>query len=505
MGKQEMPLSQPGICTPQAARTTLYLLWTLQGLVLIVSLYHLDGPFVSAHYERQNQTYDTAKHIFDDGWRDVLIPKASFSFEGYEAQRFTVLMQEFPFHGLLGWPFARVFGHERAVVRLISVVFALLSIQFIYQILRVWLEPAPALIGAAIWATAPLLLHLGSIPMPDIICTTGMLAAFHYALRGRLRPSSLCFLVAILGKSSVTPFGLPIVTALLLARQVGSARDNAVTVLKWGLAPLLALAAWISLSFLAPDTPATTIKIISQRGSWGTLADPSLYASSLVYVLPCGIGILGGLGLLFSILKFPAPFDRRLAWSIIVANGFYFLFAIRKVPEFQYFLPPVAWALIWGAQTFPGLLEKAHASRSLGWALGMLAVLHLVVSLAGTYDLKASRMDDFTIWERARQLLPPDARVIVVYPHYGASPAVWLQRNTIAVSSLEMLQERLPKLESLGFRYVLILDVKIPHPFIRFGQIKLSPKHPELRQFCDAKFRRLCQGPRTVLYAIPPT
>ena len=68
-----------------------------------------------------------------------------------------------------------------------------------------------------------------------------------------------------------------------------------------------------------------------------------------------------------------------------------------------------------------------------------------------------------------------------------------------------MLQERLTKLESLGFRYVLILDVKFPHPFIRFGQIKLSPKQPKLRQFCDAKFSRLCKSPRADLYAIPPS
>src|SRR5277367_3066102 len=97
----------------------------LQLLFLIVIIFHLNAPFLSAHNERQNQTYDIARHVFHEGWSAILTPKTSFSLPAYEARPFTIARQEFPFHGLFGWPLVKLFGHEYAIVRLVSAAFAL--------------------------------------------------------------------------------------------------------------------------------------------------------------------------------------------------------------------------------------------------------------------------------------------------------------------------------------------------------------------------------------------
>ena len=88
-----------------------------------------------------------AQHVFHDGWRAVFTPETSFSLRGYEAKPYTVVRQEFPFHGLLGWPLARLTGQEMAAARLVSILFALLSIHFLYLILRQWLSPGISVMG----------------------------------------------------------------------------------------------------------------------------------------------------------------------------------------------------------------------------------------------------------------------------------------------------------------------------------------------------------------------
>src|SRR5690348_4396889 len=112
------PLRGSLTCAETQSRWKLVVL--LQALFLAVALFQIDGPFLSAHNERQNQTYDVARNIFHRGWRAVLAPQASFSVPGYERQSFTSLQLEFPFHGLLGWPISKLTTHERAIVRIIS-------------------------------------------------------------------------------------------------------------------------------------------------------------------------------------------------------------------------------------------------------------------------------------------------------------------------------------------------------------------------------------------------
>ncbi len=113
---QEVAVNNAGSVTRLPESTALKLVYLLQALFLLIALFGLDAPFLSVFFDRQNQTFDIADHVFDKGWSAVLAPKASFSLPGYTSQPFTIRRYEVPFHGLFGWPLAAALGHERREV-----------------------------------------------------------------------------------------------------------------------------------------------------------------------------------------------------------------------------------------------------------------------------------------------------------------------------------------------------------------------------------------------------
>ena len=496
----------------------------IQLLFFISGLWNLSGPFVSAHNERQNQTFETARYVFREGWSAVLMPKTSFSLPGHESQPFTIAHQQVPTHGLLGWPFVRLFGHEAAVVVLISLVFSVASIELIYRIIRVWLEPLPAALGAGLWSSSPLLLHFGQVPMPDILCTAGILASFLFAVQGRLTLSSICFLFAILTKASVTVFGLPILTALLVAKGRRSLWSFLETSLLWGLGPLVGLSWWIWLEITHPDIPWTVINTLMGERGKGELASPGFYITTVACLFPFGSGLLGLIGMVLSLRQGGSGMNKWIKWSLIFSNLIYLFSVVRKIPEPQYFLPLVAWSAVAAAFSFPFLVTKL---KDLRWrlALGVALVLHAGGVAFFTNDLKASRVPDFSEIERVARVLPTQAKVIVVYRFYGASPAVWLNRNVFGVLGWESLDAQLPTLRDAGYSHVLIMDMASRHGGLMRAQLKnvitrlfykkidppkvedvkvsnfSSAGSPE-RRYCDQRFPKILEGNHVVLYSL---
>jgi hypothetical protein len=468
--------------------------------------------------------------VFLEGWSAVLTPKASFSLPGYEARPFTVMRQEFPFHGLLGWPFVKWFGHERLLYGSFLRCFALFSIEFVYLILQRWLNPGIAVVGAALWGFSPLVLQFGQVPMPDILCTTGMLGAFWFALKTNLPASSAWFLFAILAKVSVIFFGLPILTALLLAKNCRTTGDFFRIAISWGLAPLIGLLCWTALEIRDPDTPWTVVKLVNDnhRSSTRSLLAAKLYIFLLGSVFAYGLGILGMLGCFMAATKKSVNIRPAIMITLVISNVLYLLVVVAKIPEPQYILPLLAWLVVVAAF---GL--NRFMSRPLGHgfsALITLAVaLHLLVAFVFTCDLKASHVPAFKDIENAAKLIPANSRVIAAYPFYGAGPAIWLNRNTYAVHTPEELEPVLPELQKDGFDYIIILDVKShsvnPHVGLadlgRMGStlfhsangtnaqppanlIDYTSTNSPFRQFCDHRFTRLYSTRYVVLYSLTP-
>ena len=495
----------------------------IQALFLAVALFQIDGPFLSAHNERQNQTYDVARNVFHHGWRGLLAPQASFSVPGYERQPFTSLQLELPFHGLLGWPISKLTTHERAIVRIISVLFALISIQLVYLILRHWFKPGFAVIGAAIWAGCPLVLQFGRAPMPDILCTAGMLAAFRLSLRGDLPGSSACFLFSILAKTSVIVFGLPILVALLIKRNRRSLGSILLDSLLWGLTPLCGLVAWILLvHWFSPPTPLSLQYWVTHGSAIAALSDINFWIQVVACVGPFGVGMLGLLGLAVG-WKLLDRIHPLLKWAIVTSNAAYLVLVLCKVHEPQYFLPVVAWTVIGSVAGLEFLAGKLHPGFIWRGALTVGMATHLVVAAALAIDLRSSRVPDFASIEHIASILPAEARVIVGYPFYGASPAVWLNRNVFAVIDMASLESELPILRSAGFTHLCLLDIENRHnlrsgglPMLKkqlhrmfgrpaaptFEESAYAGANSAMRRYCDQRFALLFESPHAVLYSL---
>jgi Dolichyl-phosphate-mannose-protein mannosyltransferase len=493
----------------------------IEALFLMIALIHLDGPFVSAHSERQNQTFDMSRQVFRRGWDAVWTPRVSFSMPGYEAKPYLVTRQEFPFYGVLGWPLVKLFGHEQAVARLIATFFGLVSIHFLYLILRHWLKWEAAIVGATLWAFSPLLLHLGQSPMPDILCTAGMLVSFWAALKGNTPVSSGAFLFSILAKLSTIIFGLPILAALLCARQCKTLGQFIRISLVWGVVPLAGLLAWSALEWRDPDAPWTVKKLMETRGGMQNVLSLRPYFLVLACLVPFGLGLMGAAAAVAAPRAAnPATMDWRVKWAIIASNVIYLFAVVTKIPELQYMLPPLAWAAIavgFGVEPLIGLARAKPFWRA---ALGLLVGVQLLTVTVFAFDLKASRVPDFSEIQAAEAQLPAGARVMVIYPYYGASPAVWLNRNVLSVYRESVVEEELPKLRPLGFTHIILLDLKLSDWVSWRTRISalFHGNHPQdsrdpavsrfadpassIHQYCDRRFTKIYSAPYVVLYSV---
>jgi len=527
-------LPQPGFCVPGSSRPTRgewKLVGILQAFFLVTALHGLNAPFVSTHFVRQNFTFDVAQHVFHEGWKAVITPRSSFSQLSDPGKlssplpvptpRTTICHLEVPFYGVIGWPASNVFKHhERAVVRLVAVMFAFLSIRFLYLALRYWLDPNPALLGTALWTTAPLVLQFGQVPMPDIMATTGMAAAFFFALRGNLVASSGAFLFTVLAKMSILIYGLPILVALLVARNCRSAGACVKVSLLWGITPLLGLLGWLSLSL--HDPPGSWVVLGGyQPGSYGPvemrdLTNPEFYITPLIFLFPFGCGLLGFLGLLFAAGSATARMNPWLKASILTSLATNYVMERIVSWEPQYTLPVLFWVTIAASFGFPRLLEKLRGDNRWRMAAGGILFVHVAVVIGAAWFLKASRVPNLQDMEAAMRLIPANARVVLYSAVASQPPPIWLNRNTLSFDPFEdpkpadlaILEKQLRNFQKAGFDYLLLLDMqdhyKLKAMMNQGSRYKtdFTDHSSPVRHFFDQKFHKMFEGNHVVLYSL---
>lgn len=497
-------------------------IYVLQTVFFLVGLLHLNGPFVSCHYPRQNLTFDVAQHVFHDGWKAVLVPRASYSKVELPSQPYGIYHLNFPFHGLLGWPAALLAPqYERAVVRLVSLVFALYSILLVHRVLRHWLDASASLLGTAVWAASPLLLHFGQVPMPDILATTGMMAAFVSAQRGIVVMSSVWFLFSLLAKMSVIPFGFPILVALCVARACGSWRRFLVLGAAWGTLPLLGVLGWIALGLA--DPPGSTVFVGWFTGrSTAVLENPwsvSCLLGFLGTIAVFGCGLIGTLGLVAAPWTSAVGMNLWVKVATLVAVVVYYYLGRVGGLEPQYSLPPSFWGIVVASFGLSPILSKLREARAFHvWAI-VVVLLHMVLLLVGALFLKMSRVPNQCDVAAAGRFLPPNARVVVWGDFKGTCDAqsVWLGRNTLSYchdltparwESGWFLGE-LERLRPLGYSHLLVFDDEARLSF-RLGKglatgysTDYAGLSSPFRRWCDVRFKKLFEGEHVVLYALP--
>jgi hypothetical protein len=391
-------------------------------------------------------------------------------------------------------------------------------------VLRHWLEPSSALAGTALWTTAPLIVHFGQVPAPDILATTGIAAAFLFALRGQLAFSSGAFLFSLLAKLSIIIYGLPVLIALLLARDCRSIRQFIKLSLRWGLVPLTGELTWLSLSL--HDPPGSWVVFGGYRpGEYGSiefqdLIDPRFYVEPMMYLLPFGCGIVGIIGWLGA-LGSPSQMNPWLKGSIVIALGLNYVVERIVWIEPQYTVPVLFWLVIAASFGFPRLFELFRRDNRWKVALGAILLVHLVVVIGAVCFLKASRVPNWPDLAAAGQQTPVDARVVVYVDTYRTSPPVWLNRNTLQLNRLSdsdpaewnALARQLPNFQKAGFDYLMIFDVVghygiNPLKIVRPADLYTTDYTDQgslTRRFFDSRLQKIFEGDHVVLYRLTPT
>lgn len=483
----------------------------------------LSEPFTSAHYVRQNHTFDINQRVFHEGWPAVLTPKMSFSLLENPQDPFTVARMDFPFHGLVGWTWAIWFpGQEREIVRLVSMAATAFSVGLFFWILRFWHTEAVALIICAIWLFSPLLLHLGQIPMPDIFATTFMMAAFAFSLRGRLLWSALFFLLALLAKVSVIVYGLPILAGLLSAKQPQRILPLFRLSIQWGLIPLVGLAFWICLGQYDPPASWQIIGGVpcGERGPirLEDLLSLRMYVSPLVMLFAFGCGVLGTACLWASFGRLRQIPGRSLVGCTLAAIVAQYLLMRITWLEFQYTLPVLFWVLWVASFGVDPILRKIREHSGFKAACLMATVFHVALILVCATYLKKSRVSNIQAIEAAQKYLPDNSRIIVFASVRGTttSPPVWLKRNTLSLRELALpgapwneaeLSLQIEKLRPAGFNYLAVFDVdaaKSVWPLARSPvfETNYALAGSEIRQFCESRFQLIYEGDRMALYSL---
>jgi len=447
----------------------------------------------------------------------------SFSLPENAQATFTVARMDFPFHGLLGWPWVAFFpDREREIVRLISLVVAAVSVGLFFRILRFWHDERVALVICAIWIFSPLLLHLGQIPMPDIFSTTFMMAAFVFSVRGRLLGSALFFMMALLAKVSVIVYGLPILAALILAKQSKEIFSTIGLAMRWGLITLVGLTLWIVLGRYDPPASWQIIGGVpcGERGPirLEDLLRLSMYTPPLAMLFAFGCGVLGVAFLVASLRRLhPRPGAGLVGCVLIAIVAQYLLMRITWL-EFQYTLPVFFWVLWLASFGVAPFLKKDRYGR--WWKIAFFGLLagQVGVSLVCTAYLKKSRVSSIEAIEAAQEFLPENARVIVFAFVGGTatSPPVWLKRNTLSLCGLanpsspwdeKEFVSQVQRLRESGFGYLAVFDTDTRNRLASFfGPLSYETDHAvpgsSIRRFCESRFQLLYEGDRIVLYSL---
>src|SRR3989344_5460151 len=117
------------------------LLILIIALGLFLRLYKIDSPIADWHSWRQSDTASVTKNFVTEGF-NPFYPKAldmsivsDINYPNLERNRFV----EFPIYNIATYPFYQILGAEDKYSRLVSVLFSLGSIVFLYLITKKYL------------------------------------------------------------------------------------------------------------------------------------------------------------------------------------------------------------------------------------------------------------------------------------------------------------------------------------------------------------------------------
>ena len=389
-------------------------------LALVLRLYKIDNPIADWHSWRQADTASVTRVMIQEGinlltprYQDISsIPSGKGNPNGYR-------MVEWPLYNLLHLAVYRAnpsLGVDQAG-RLTSVIASLVSLVFLYLIVRKLSGRLPALLTAFLFAVLPFSIYYSRVVLPEPLMITLFLISFYLFLANR-RPtliiSAVFLALALLVKPYALFFTLPYLYWWWINRK--RTKISPWWLLFFGIIALTPLAAWrLWISQFPEGIPASAWLYnnlgIRLRPAWFRWLFGVRYGNLILGywgILPFGLGLLS--------LKKTAGWIYRLFLVGVIA--YLVIFAGGNVQHDYYQAISLPFVAIILAVGFSKLINpEKQFSRVSGAAIAVFC-LGLMLGLSW-YEIKGYyQINNPAIVEAgqaADKLLPKDAKVIASY------------------------------------------------------------------------------------------
>lgn len=151
-------------------------------LALVVRLYKIDSPIADWHSWRQVDTAAVTRNFIKEGFNPFL-PKGDDMSTISEVNipnldRFRLV--EFPIYNIAVYPFYKTFGVVEGYHRLVSVLFSLGSIIFLYLLVKKFKDQFTALLSALIFAVLPYSIFFSRVTLPEPTLTFWSLGMMYF-------------------------------------------------------------------------------------------------------------------------------------------------------------------------------------------------------------------------------------------------------------------------------------------------------------------------------------
>lgn len=450
--------------------------------VLSIYLIGIRQSSKSTAHERQNQTLEISRQIYENGLLSFWQPKANFANiyapQYPPSQSYTVIRFEFPFHGVLGYLFSKIFGFHGWIYTTISLLFSLITIVFSLLFFRLFNGFYASSFGLLLLVLSPLFLHFGQVAMPDIVALTGLVTSLYFAgytanrastiandrwtWIGFLTSAILFAVICVLGKPNLIPYGLPV--ALLAIKSFRQRKTKFIAFCLYWLIAVMALALWNLLIYLDPPGSWNILKAsAAQAPLLNLLLSPSFYIKTISWATLFGLGIPG---IVFLFPAIPVVFRERRyrLWvpSALFSIGFVYLSQrTYMIREPQYTLIVLFWLIFIAVIGINELTIKGSKILSSKIFL-VVFMIHLLMVTWGTLYLKADKLPNSGSLVSIGNLIPLQAKIVQISPSYGATPTYFLNRQT----ALFMSNDKEPILElkdyqALGYNYLMFFDYSL--------------------------------------------
>ncbi len=389
-----------------------YLLWILL-LAAALRFVQIDSPPVGRHAWRQCDTASVARNFLDNGHR-LLYPQIDWEIPGY-------VEMEFPIYPWVTSLIYRFTGESMVVARLLAVLGSLLTIWFLFAIVRRILGERAALWAAFVYAVLPANLFFGRTIMPEAWMLAASAAAIYWFGRWVDDDSWLSYALAWLAttlacllKLTNLYLGLPLVWLAWQRWRAGTFRQGRIWL--YGLLVTLPLVLWYDHAYRLGQEFGASFHILTAAGSdkwgiWSLLIDPRFYER--VFLGYLGGRMLTWVGLLLLVIGIflprRAPRERLFdVWGLAVVTVL-LLASGGSLQHDYYSLPLLLPAAVFMAKVFDRGWESARP-----WLTAALVAILLLSGYRylGTLGDEREPGPDLEIAEALAAATLPEERVI---------------------------------------------------------------------------------------------